>query len=238
MTAIAPAPAPSFASVVLDASAGPGHRVLDLTLRDARSAHALAASCLEVYRTADDPQFLDEAPVLAHDLPLTVRRLLNSARRDGGARVTVIRGNVVDQAALGATPGHWSEADAEASRVYGTLLVLYAALLGDVTGRATRQAGRPVTDVLPGPYAEDALSPYRPDWVGLFALRDGGGMPAAVAHVEVHRADVAVPTGAVCFVDNRDVAHGRDSLPAESGVGDRWLKRVDVLRDLRRTPAG
>ncbi|MFJ3309389.1 guanitoxin biosynthesis L-enduracididine beta-hydroxylase GntD [Streptomyces sp. NPDC086549] len=308
------------------------HHTLDLTLREARAAHALAASCLEVYKAADDPRFLDEAPVLAHELPLTVRRHLNSARRDEATHATVIRGNVVDQAALGVTPGHWSEADTDASQVYGCLLVLYAALLGDVTGWATQQVGRLVTDILPSKgyetslisasselelawHTEDAFSPYRADWVGLFALRNEGKVPTTVAHVDVRRlpdriravlsqprfvalpdsahefaegefvpepvpvleghadlpvlridrdffraqdgdpeaaealawiiahldgnlTDVVIPTGAVCFVDNRNVVHGRRPFRAGFDGGDRWLKRVNLVRDLRRTRPG
>ncbi|MGW7409741.1 hypothetical protein ACWGI9_39620 [Streptomyces sp. NPDC054833] len=215
--------APTFSPAAPDASADPRHRVLDLTLRDARSAYALAASCVEVYKAADDPGFLDEAPVIAHELPLTVRRHLNSARRDEATQVTVIRGNVVDRAALGTTPGHGSEADTEASQVYDTLLVLYAALLGDITGRAAQQPGRT-------------------DWVGLFALYDEVRVPVLEGHRDAHPdgslTEVVIPTGAVCFVDNRDAAHGRRSFRAGFGVADRRLGRVDVVRDLPRTRSG
>lgn len=314
-----------------DQSADSRHHVLDLTPRDARAAHALAASCLETYKAADDRRFLDEAPVLAHELPLSVRRHLNSARRDEATHVTVIRGNLVDQAVLGPTPAHWSEADTGASQVYGCLLVLYAALLGDVTGWATQQAGRLVTDILPSKgfetslisassdlelawHTEDAFSPHRADWVGLFALRNAAEVPTTVAHVDARRVpervravlseprfvalpdaahefadgpagdlvpvleghpdlpvlridrdffraldgdaeaaealawitahldanltDVVVPTGAVCFVDNRNVVHGRRRFRAGFDGGDRWLKRVNLVRDLRRTRPG
>ncbi|MFF4550874.1 hypothetical protein ACFY1J_43055 [Streptomyces sp. NPDC001406] len=221
-TALAPTFAPA-APATSDASADPRHHVLDLTLRDARSAYALAASCVEVYKAADDPGFLDEAPVIAHELPLTVRRHLNSARRDEATQVTVIRGNVVDRAALGTTPSHGSEADTEASQVYDTLLVLYAALLGDITGRATQQPGRA-------------------DWVGLFALGDEVRVPVLDGHWNAHPddslTDVVVPTGAVCFVDNRDVVHGRRSFRAGSDGADHRLRRVDVVRDLPRTRVG
>lgn len=308
------------------------HHVLDLTPREARAAHALAAACLESYKAADDPRFLDEAPVLTHELPLTVRRHLNSARRDETTHVTLIRGNLVDQAALGTTPSHWREANTDESQVHGFLLVLYAALLGDVTGWATQQDGRLVTDILPSKgfekslvsasselelawHTEDAFSPYRADWVGLFALRNDSRVPTTVAHVDVHRlpariravlsqprfvalpdsahefaegafvpepvpvleghpdqpvlridrdffraqdgdpeaaeafahivahldanlTDVVVPTGGICFVDNRNVVHGRRSFRAGFDGGDRWLKRVNLVRDLRRTRPG
>ncbi|MFJ9041479.1 guanitoxin biosynthesis L-enduracididine beta-hydroxylase GntD [Streptomyces sp. NPDC102406] len=328
MTLTAPAPAP----IADDIRTAAHHHALDLTPREARAAHALAAACLKTYKAADDPRFLDEAPVLAHELPIAVRRHLNSARRDEATHATLVRGNLVDQETLGATPRHWSEADTEASQVYGCLLVLYAALLGDVTGWATQQAGRLVTDILPSKgyenslvsassalelawHTEDAFSPYRADWVGLLALRNTAGVATTVAHVEprrlpehirrvlaeprfialpdsahefadgafvprpvpilegaadlpvlridrdffraqdgdaeaaealahvvahldAHLTDVVVPTGAVCFVDNRNVVHGRRSFRAGFDGGDRWLKRVNLVRDLRRTRPG
>ncbi|MFC7310289.1 guanitoxin biosynthesis L-enduracididine beta-hydroxylase GntD [Streptomyces monticola] len=327
MTVIDHAPAPAEVA----ASPGARHHVLDLSARDARAAHALAASCAGVFKAADDPRFLDEAPVIAHDLPLAVRRHLNSARRDEATHATLIRGNVIDQAALGPTPAHWSVADTEESQVYGCLLVLYAALLGDVTGWATQQDGRLVTDVLPSKgyehslisasselelswHTEDAFSPHRADWVGLFALRNGD-VPTTVSHVDVRRipprtaavlaqprfiglpdsshefdggrpgrdpvaildghpdlpvlridrdffraqdgdeeaadalaqivdhldanlSDVLITTGSVCFVDNRNVVHGRRPFRPGFDGSDRWLKRVNLVRDLRRTRPG
>ncbi|MER6437904.1 guanitoxin biosynthesis L-enduracididine beta-hydroxylase GntD [Streptomyces sp. NPDC001185] len=310
----------------------PRHHVLDLTAREARAAHALAAACAETFKAADDPRFLDEAPVIAHELPLAVRRHLNSARRDENTHATLVRGHLVDQAALGPTPHHWSTADTGASQVHGCLLVLYAALLGDITGWATQQAGRLVTDILPSRgyehslvsassarelawHTEDAFSPHRADWVGLFALRNPGRVPTTVAHVDARRVpaavravlaqprfaalpdtshefsadtpaaepvavlsghrdrpvlridrdfftalpgdeeagralawlvahldanltDVLVPTGAVCFLDNRNVVHGRRPFSAGFDGSDRWLKRVNLVRDLRRTRPG
>ncbi|MGF1427266.1 guanitoxin biosynthesis L-enduracididine beta-hydroxylase GntD [Kitasatospora sp. LaBMicrA B282] len=308
------------------------HHSLDLTEQDARAAIELAADCVRTFKSANDVRFLDEAPVLAQELPLPVRRHLNTARRDERAHATMIRGNAVDQAALGSTPDHWSAADTEASQVYGALLVLYSALLGDVIGWATQQSGRLVTDVLPsrgyeqslvsasselelGWHTEDAFSPHRADWVGLFALRNGTDVATTVSHVDVPRIpaaiarvlaqprfvalpdhshefaegaaptepvailsghaeapvlridrdffqarpgdaaasealewvvahldanlrDVFIRTGDVCFVDNRNVVHGRRAFRAGYDGADRWLKRVNIVRDLRRTRPG
>lgn len=315
--------------------AGPSdlrHHILDLTEQDAHAARRLAQRCAREFKTADDPRFLDEAPVIAHDLPLSVRRHLNAARRDENTHAAMIRGNVLDQAALGATPSHWREADTESSQTYGCLLVLYSALLGDVIGWATQQAGRLVTDVLPSRgyehslvsasselelawHTEDAFSPHRADWVGLLALRNTAEIPTTVSHVDVRRVpkdiarvlaqprfvpvpdashefgdqepenepvpvldghpdspvlridrdyfrardedpeaaealawvvdhldanlvDVFIRTGDVCFVDNRNVVHGRRPFHAGFDGSDRWLKRVNIARDLRRTRPG
>lgn len=308
------------------------HHILELSERDAHAARELAERCAKEFKTADDSRFLDEAPVIAHDLPSAVRRHLNSARRDESTHATMIRGNVIGQAALGDTPNHWSEADTESSQTYGCLLVLYSALLGDVIGWATQQAGRMVTDVLPSRgyehslvsasselelawHTEDAFSPHRADWVGLLALRNTAEVPTTVSHVDVGRvpeniakvlaqprfvpipdashefadeepemepvpvleghpgapvlridrdyfraqdedaeaaealawvvdhldanlADIFIRTGDVCFVDNRNVVHGRRPFHAGFDGSDRWLKRVNIVRDLRRTRPG
>ncbi|MFE2285536.1 guanitoxin biosynthesis L-enduracididine beta-hydroxylase GntD [Streptomyces sp. NPDC059443] len=308
------------------------HHLLELSEEDANAAHDLARRCAKEFKAADDARFLDEAPVIAHDLPLTVRRHLNTARRDEAAHTTVIRGNLVDQGALGTTPGHWSRADTQPSQAYGCLLVLYSALLGDVIGWASQQAGRLVTDVLPSRgyehslvsasselelawHTEDAFSPHRADWVGLLAVRNTARVPTTVSHVDVgsvpgniakvlaqprfvpvpdashefgddtprmapvpvleghpdrpvlridrdyfragdedpeaaealawvvahldaNLADLFLRTGDVCFVDNRNVVHGRRPFRAEFDGSDRWLKRVNIVRDLRRTRPG
>jgi hypothetical protein len=39
-------------------------------------------------------------------------------------------------------------------------------------------------------------------------------------------------------VDNRNVVHGRRPFRAGFDGSDRWLKRVNVVRDLRRTRPG
>ncbi|MFC7307913.1 TauD/TfdA family dioxygenase [Streptomyces monticola] len=305
---------------------------MELSEADARAAHELAVFCAREFKCSDDPRFLDQAPVLAHDLPLAVRHHLNAARRDERTQAAMIRGNVIDQTALGATPGQWSAADTEQSQVYGCLLALYASLLGDIIGWATQQSGRLVTDVLPSKgyehslisasselelawHTEDAFSPHRADWVGLFSLRNTAEVPTTLSHVDLNRlpasvaevlsqprfialpdsahefaddaphqapvaildghpdspvlridrdffraqdgddeaaeafawivehldanlADVHIRTGDVCFVDNRNVVHGRRPFRAGYDGNDRWLKRVNVVRDLRRTRPG
>ncbi|MCQ0024262.1 TauD/TfdA family dioxygenase [Streptomyces somaliensis DSM 40738] len=308
------------------------HRhVLDLSEQDAAAAHALAAECAREYKSPDDQSFLDEAPVIAHDLPLSVRRHVNAAHHDERAHATVIRGNVVRDEELGETPGHWSVSNTKSSEAYACLLVLYSALLGDVIGWQAQQSGRLVTDILPSRgyehslvsasselelawHTEDAFSPHRADWVGLFALRNSG-VPTTLSHIDLSRlperfakilseprftavpdasheydedapqaepvavlsghpacpvlridrdyfqaqegdaeaaeafawvvehldgnlSDIPILAGDVCFVDNRNVVHGRRAFRAGFDGRDRWLKRVNVVRDLRRTRPG
>ncbi|MGW0548747.1 guanitoxin biosynthesis L-enduracididine beta-hydroxylase GntD [Streptomyces altiplanensis] len=322
-------------STNMPAAAGPDTarqlHILDLSDQDAAAARALAVACANEFKAPDDQRFLDEAPVIAHDLPLAVRHHVNAARRDESTHATMIRGNIVTDEELGETPQRWSEADTKSSEAYACLLVLYSALLGDVIGWQAQQAGRLVTDVLPSRgyerslvsasselelawHTEDAFSPHRADWVGLFALRNGG-VPTTLSHVDVTRlpsrfarvlaeprftalpdasheyaddapqgepvailgghpdcpvlridrdyfqaregdaeaaealawvvehldgnlTDIPIRTGDVCFVDNRNVVHGRRAFRAGFDGRDRWLKRVNIVRDLRRTRPG
>jgi hypothetical protein len=47
--------------------------------------------------------------------------------------------------------------------------------------------------------------------------------------------EVVLVPGDVCFLDNQNVVHGRRAFKARYDGRDRWLKRVNVTRDLRRS---
>ncbi|MFD8567248.1 TauD/TfdA family dioxygenase [Streptomyces sp. NPDC059639] len=302
-----------------------------LTPDEAAGAFTLAKTCAEAYPNAHDEGFLADAPVLAHDLPSSVRRAANAARLDDRKHAFVVSGNTVEPW-LEPTPAVWRDADTVASGPYGFLLVLYAALLGDPIGWGTQQDGRIVTDVLPvrglehslvsasserelGWHTEDAFSENRADHVGLFCLRDRGDIPttlscadpaslpqdvvrvlaqkrftihpdpshsapadsahgrekvallsgpgdapvlridrdftvadeddpeavramdALIEHLDGNTYEVVLGAGDVCFIDNRNVVHGRRPFRASFDGKDRWLKRVNVVTDLRRTRA-
>ncbi|WLQ32264.1 TauD/TfdA family dioxygenase [Streptomyces castrisilvae] len=312
---------------------GPGRLVRHrLSAAAADKAFALAKSCAAAYGSAHDEGFLADAPVLAHDLPSSVRRAANAARLDDRKHAFILSGNTIEPW-LEPTPAFWHEADTEASGPYGFLLVLYAALLGDPIGWGTQQDGRVVTDVLParglehslvsasserelGWHTEDAFSESRADHVGLFCLRDRGDIPttlscadpaslprdivrvlaqkrfvihpdpshsaavgtgpdrervallsgpgeapvlridrdftvadeddpeavrameALIAQLDANMYEVVLGAGDVCFIDNRNVVHGRRPFRAGFDGKDRWLKRVNVVTDLRRTRDG
>lgn len=50
--------------------------------------------------------------------------------------------------------------------------------------------------------------------------------------------ELPLAPGDVCFIDNRNVAHGRRPFLPRYDGRDRWLKRVNTVRDLRRTRSG
>jgi hypothetical protein len=312
-----------------DSGPHPHVHVLELTAAEAAAVLSLAEHCHRVHESAEAPKFLDEVQVIAHELPEPVRRHLNTARLDEEAHAVVISGNLVDQDALGPTPGHWREAQTPQSEVYAFVLSLYAALLGDAIGWAAQQGGRIITDVLPSPgyeqslvssssdhelawHIEDAFSQYRADWVGLLSLRNFTGVPTTLSYVDVQRVppelatvlaqprflilpdsshefagqgpepepvrildgarerpvlridrdfvqpragdpeaerafrwivahldrnlyDLTIGTGDLCFVDNRNAVHGRRPFKAGFDGRDRWLKRANVVQDVRRT---
>ncbi|MFD7865281.1 guanitoxin biosynthesis L-enduracididine beta-hydroxylase GntD [Streptomyces sp. NPDC057682] len=304
-------------------------RTLELRDGEAAAVHALAARTARVHRSVDDPAFLREVNVIAHELPRRLRSFLNQARLDDTGHAVVVSGHHVDHAAIGPTPAHWSETDTPRTRTHAFLLMLEAALLGDVIGWATQQDGRLVTDVLPTPgqedsqisssshaalgwHTEDAFSPSRGDRIGLYCLRNPDATPttvsypapeavdrrvrdilrqprfviepdpshvlrgrgtalspvalltgpwdapvlridrdftsalpgddeaaaalrALIAHLDANLYELPLRPGDVCFVDNRNVVHGRSPFRPRYDGTDRWLKRVNLVADLRRT---
>ncbi|WP_336214997.1 TauD/TfdA family dioxygenase [Nonomuraea sp. LPB2021202275-12-8] len=307
-------------------------RVVRIALdrEEAKLARALALNCADEYLAADSPEFLAEVNVIAHELPVAPRRAVNRARLDDGKHAVLVTGNIVRDDLLNDTPAHWRAPQSEEARLSGFTLMLWAALLGDAIAWTTQQEGRILTDVLPVAgheqttvssssrkelswHTEDAFSPYRADYVGLYCLRNPDRTPttlaaadplalpgwacealtqsrfltrpddahdqdvtrpetgpvltgpadaavlridrdctAAVPGDEEARAalelifgqldanlyDFALAPGDVIFVDNRNVVHGRRPFRARYDGRDRWLRRVNVAADLRRTRPG
>ncbi|MFF7655764.1 integrase core domain-containing protein [Streptomyces sp. NPDC007983] len=224
-----------------------------LTPDEAAGAFALAKACAEAYPNAHDEGFLADAPVLAHDLPPSVRRAANAARLDDRKHAFVVSGNTVEPW-LEPTPAFWRDADTVASGPYGFLLVLYAALLGDPIGWRTQQDGRIVTDGLPvrglehslvsasserelGWHTEDAFSENRADHVGLFCLRDRGDIPTTLSCAD----PASLPQDVVRVLAQKrftihpdpshstpaDTRHGREKVALLSGPGDAPVLRID-----------
>lgn len=174
---------------------------IELDDSERRQIDHLVSVVAAKFSSAADPELLLDAPVLAHELPIRVRRFLNRFRRqETGA--CIVAGHPVESAAIGATPGHWSQPrDPSATFAFDLLLVLYSALLGDAFGWSTQQDGRLIHDVFPirnheyeqlgtGSktlltwHTEDAFHPYRPDYVILACLRNPSGAATTVGNVD------------------------------------------------------
>lgn len=53
--------------------------------------------------------------------------------------------------------------------------------------------------------------------------------------INSHLEEVVLEPGEFCFIDNFKAVHGRRPFKARYDGQDRWLKRVNITRDLRRS---
>lgn len=60
-------------------------------------------------------------------------------------------------------------------------------------------------------------------------------LDALVSQIDEKIGNVALSAGECCFVDNFRAVHGRMPFKARFDGTDRWLKRINVTRDLRRS---
>jgi Fe(II)/alpha-ketoglutarate-dependent arginine beta-hydroxylase len=58
---------------------------------------------------------------------------------------------------------------------------------------------------------------------------------ALIAFVDERLRDIVLEPGDFCFLDNYRAVHGRRSFKPKYNGSDRWLKRINVTRDLRKS---
>jgi len=162
-----------------------------LTTEENTSIHALLHHLTSKYSSAEDPDFLREASIYAHELPRRIRSFLNDFKlSERSPGICLISGYSLDDTKLGKTPPHWKDKPALSRALEEEmLLVLYGSLLGDVFGWATEQDGHIVHDVFPIKgnedkqistsseqtiwwHTEDAFHAFSGDYVGMFCLRN------------------------------------------------------------------
>ena len=168
------------------------------------SIKKLLAEITERYDSAEDPDFLLESTLLAHELPRRLRAALNSFRlTEPDSALFVISGYPVDDEKIGRTPEHWnlSAAERTSSLEEEILLVLTGSLLGECIGWNTQQAGRIVHDVMPVKgmeqeqigigseqtiwwHTEDAFHPLHGDYLGMMFLRNPDRVPTTFASLD------------------------------------------------------
>ena len=213
---------------------------------------ALLADLTARYPTVEDPAFLEEADIMAHELPRGIRQALRAFRlHEPACALCVLAGWPVDQAKAGPTPSHWKRKDqANQTLEDEMLLVLLGSLLGDLIAWSTQQDGRLVHDVLPirgheheqigtGSeelltwHVEDAFHPYRGDYVGLLCLRNPDRVPTTFAPIATARLlpeEVRLLSEAH-FTIQPDESH----LPKNRGGGlvhpllERAYRRIDAM---------
>lgn len=60
---------------------------------------------------------------------------------------------------------------------------------------------------------------------------------ALVKAIDARITDVALEAGDICFIDNCKAVHGRRAFKARYDGYDRWFKRMNITRDLRKSRA-
>jgi Fe(II)/alpha-ketoglutarate-dependent arginine beta-hydroxylase len=56
-----------------------------------------------------------------------------------------------------------------------------------------------------------------------------------IAHIDASLIDLVLGPGEFCFIDNYRVVHGRKPFKAKYDGNDRWIKRISLTRDLRKS---
>lgn len=81
------------------------------------------------------------------------------------------------------------------------------------------------------------LDPYFMDPVEDNA-RAQAALDALVRAIDNRIEDCILETGDFCFIDNYKAVHGRKPFKAYFDGNDRWLKRINIARDLRKSRTG
>jgi Fe(II)/alpha-ketoglutarate-dependent arginine beta-hydroxylase len=176
---------------------------LQLTEDEASSIRALACSVAETCDSSEDPKFLGNAAVYAHELPRRVRACLNEFRlEEPRSALLIISGYPIDDEKIGDTLAHWKlRAKRPPTLEEEIVLILMGSLLGDCIGWATQQDGHIVHDILPirgmeheqlgsgseEPlwwHTEDAFHPFRGDYIGMLCLRNPDRVPTTFASID------------------------------------------------------
>ncbi|MEC4984565.1 MAG: guanitoxin biosynthesis L-enduracididine beta-hydroxylase GntD [Oscillatoria sp. PMC 1068.18] len=167
-------------------------RQLTLNQNDLGEIQQLLELLVEKFTTPEDPQFIHNASIYAHDLPLSIRQFFNDCRLNEADDevIYLISGYPIDDQKIGLTPSNRSEKkDTPRTLEEQLLLALCGSLLGDLFGWATQQAGWIVHDILPVKgedfeqmgsssqvelswHTEDSFHSYRCDYLGMMCLRN------------------------------------------------------------------
>lgn len=212
---------------------------IELSGSEIKSIKSLLNRITVRYASTEDPDFLKEASLYAHDLPWRVRACLNRFKlEEPSSGVCMISGYVIDQEKIGRTPDHWRpRADADRTLEEEILLLLFSSLLGEVFGWGTQQDGRIIHDVMPirahrheqigtGSereitwHNEDAFHPCRGDYVALMCLRNPDRVPTTFAAIETLKLEDEMMRVLFepRFVIRPDYSHAKES--GSGGNGD------------------
>ena len=172
--------------------------------KEAVEINSLLTEIISQYESSDDPNFLRQSSVIAHELPRRLRVALNDFKQlELPSGACLISSFPVDDLKIGRTPSHWKLRSEHTQTIKEEMLfILVGSLLGDFIGWATQQNGYIIHDVLPiredensqistGSqqtiwwHNEDAFHPYRGDYVGLMCLRNPDNIPTTMACIDM-----------------------------------------------------
>jgi Fe(II)/alpha-ketoglutarate-dependent arginine beta-hydroxylase len=231
-----------------------------LSENDQRQVYALTHDLPREYDSAADPRFLDQAALIAHGLPLSVRRAINEMRvKEPNSGLCIISGFPVDFERIGQTPTHWKNREQTGQAAQEEFyLVLIGSLLGDVFAWATQQDGRLVHDVLPirehendqlgcGSrellwwHSEDAFHPYRADYLGLMCLRNPDRVATTVSWLEPSDLDDhlrhVLSQKRFCILPDESHLEKNRGEAATNGAGTQLENAYRHINEMRSSPS-
>jgi Fe(II)/alpha-ketoglutarate-dependent arginine beta-hydroxylase len=228
-----------------------------MTADEVAETRALLAGLVQRYSSAEDQEFLDEADVIAHELPRRIRKALREFRLfEPAGALLMVSGWRVDEEKIGPTPAHWKQhAPENDTRHEDLLLVLLASLLGEPIAWSTQQDGRVVHDLLPIKgheheqvgtgseelitwHVEDAFHPYRGDYLGMMCLRNPDRVPttfAPISKIKLTPDQLAVLSSPHFTIrpDNshlsRNRGDGNGRTPEEEALVERAYRKIEQM---------
>jgi enduracididine beta-hydroxylase len=228
-----------------------------MTPEEVADTRSLVGELARRYPGAEHQEFLDEADVIAHELPRRIRKELRSFRLfEPQSALLMVSGWQVDEEKIGPTPSHWKQHGPENdTREEDLLLVLMASLLGEPIAWSTQQDGRVVHDLLPIKgheheqvgtgseqlitwHVEDAFHPYRGDYLGMMCLRNPDRVPttfAPISKVKLTPEQLAVLSDPHFTIrpDNshlpKNRGNGAGGSSAEAALVERAYRKIEQL---------
>ena len=176
---------------------------IELTGGEVEAIHALLSELAVRYASVEDPVFLHNVAVHAHELPRRLRHHLNEFKLfEPTSALCLISGYPVDDERIGPTPEHWKNRPQPSPTLREEIFfVLVSSLIAEPIGWSTQQDGHVVHDLCPirehekeqigtGSeqdiwwHTEDAFHPLRGDYIGLMCLRNFDRVATTFANLE------------------------------------------------------
>jgi len=177
---------------------------ITLTEPEVKSIQSLLSEVASQYSSSENPNFLNNAATISHQLPIRIREFLSMYKLfEPPPGICIISGYPINDKKIGKTPDHWKFREGISPALEEELLlVLYGSLLGDIFGWSTQQNGHIMHDVFPIKgheneqlgtgseqlltwHSEDAFHPFRGDYLGLFCLRNVDRIATTFASIDM-----------------------------------------------------